>query len=269
MGIDPVTHNPRLDLLDLSSILGSSFYNNNSPNSQMNNFSRLIGIHNSTVNPEVLRFANSFIASNNLSQNPNFLLQNIDQNQEQYSQMIISQLQLQQQQQSHHQIDQSSALPPLHEVSAGCSPSTTTSYGGEPPYYHSSGHQLLFPSSSNFTTDFYSQNCQHPSDKMPSINNNLNGFNYSSLEEFQSYDLYGSHEEREREQEQKQFHEQIMEASPETSTLNSSPTPLNSNSTYFSTANGNGTDQDDRESYCSQIFKFEFSDFLDVNPAFM
>ncbi|XP_038882871.1 transcription factor MYB41-like [Benincasa hispida] len=261
MGIDPITHNPRLDLLDLSSILGSTFYDNNTPNSQMNNFSRLIGIHNS-INPEILRLASNFMSSNNISQHqtPNFLLQNIE-NQEQYSHMIISQLQLQQQQQ---QIDQTPALPPLHEVSAGCSPSTATSCGGETPYYYSSGHQLLFPSSSNFTSEFYSQNCQHPNDEIASNNNNLNGFNYSPLEQcvdqFQSYDFYGSHEDQE------QFHEQIMEPSPENSTLNSSPTPLNSNSTYFSTANGNGTDQDEKESYCSQFFKFEIPDFLDVNP---
>lgn len=41
---------------------------------------------------------------------------------------------------------------------------------------------------------------------------------------------------------------------------------LNSNSTYFSANNGNGTDQDERESYCSEILKFEIPDLLDVNP---
>lgn len=226
MGIDPVTHNPRLDVLDLSSILGSSFYNN--PNSQINSFSRLIGIHN--------RLANSFMSFNNMS---HFSMQNVE-NHEQ-SNMIISQSQLLPPQQPHYQIDQSPALPPLHEASAGCSPSTTTSCGGE---------AYLFPSS-NFS-DFYSQNCQQQTQE-------LNGFDYSECA-LPSYDFY------KQEQEQEQVHQQVIEPSPETSTLNSSPTPLNSNSTYFSTANGNGTDQDEKESYCSDFFKFEIPDLLDVNP---
>ncbi|KAG6603729.1 Transcription factor MYB-like protein, partial [Cucurbita argyrosperma subsp. argyrosperma] len=226
MGIDPVTHNPRLDVLDLSSIFGSSFCNN--PNSQINSFSRLIGIHN--------RLANSFMSFNNIS---HFSMQNVE-NHEQ-SNMIISQSQLLPPQQPHYQIDQSPALPPLHEASAGCSPSTTTSCGGE---------AYLFPSS-NFS-DFYSQNCHQQTQE-------LNGFNYSECA-LPSYDFY------KQEQEQEQVHQQVIEPSPETSTLNSSPTPLNSNSTYFSTANGNGTDQDEKESYCSDFFKFEIPDLLDVNP---
>lgn len=265
MGIDPVTHNPRLDLLDLSSILGSSFYNPNY-NSQINtNFSRLIGIHNS-INPDVLRLANSFISSNNnisQRQTPNLLLQNVVEDQQHYNSDIISDQLLQllpgQQQPSshHHQLDQSAALPPLHEVSAGCSPSTTaTSCGGEVQflepnnnnYYSASGQQLLFPS--NFS-DFYSQNCQHPNDEMASNRNNLNEFRDLECVQFPSYDFYGSNEE---------IHQQILDPSPETST-----TP-NSNSTYFSNGNGNGTDQDERESYCSEILKFEISDLLDVNP---
>ncbi|XP_023002912.1 transcription factor MYB41-like [Cucurbita maxima] len=252
MGIDPATHSPRLDLLDLSSILGPSFYN---PNSQMNSFSRLIGIHNS-INPELLRLASSFLSSNNVSQcqSPNFLLQNVENHEQSH---MVSQLQLLPH--SHHQIDQSAAtLPPLHEVSACCSRSTATSCGGETQYlepdYYSSGHQLLLPS--NFS-DSYSQYCPHPNED--SSNNNVNGFNYPSSEyvHFPSFDVYGSIEEP---------LQQIMSPSPETSTLNSSPTPLNSNSTYFSSGNGNGTDQDERESYCSYNLKFEIPDLLDVNP---
>ncbi|KAL0353169.1 UNVERIFIED_CONTAM: Transcription factor [Sesamum angustifolium] len=50
MGIDPVTHSPRLDLLDLSTILNSSLYANSS--SQIS-FSRLLGMQ-SLINPELL-----------------------------------------------------------------------------------------------------------------------------------------------------------------------------------------------------------------------
>ncbi|KAL5054381.1 hypothetical protein RYX36_035063 [Vicia faba] len=46
MGIDPVTHNPRLDLLDLSSIINSSLY-----------------ASASLMNPEILKFAASLFSS--------------------------------------------------------------------------------------------------------------------------------------------------------------------------------------------------------------
>ncbi|XP_030528831.1 transcription factor MYB41-like [Rhodamnia argentea] len=57
MGIDPVTHSPRLDLLDLSSILSSSLY----PSSNMN-FSRLVGVQ-PQVDPELLSLATSLLSS--------------------------------------------------------------------------------------------------------------------------------------------------------------------------------------------------------------
>ncbi|KAJ6401792.1 hypothetical protein OIU84_013959 [Salix udensis] len=44
------------------------------------------------------------------------------------------------------------------------------------------------------------------------------------------------------------------------STPSSSPTPLNSNSTYI---NSSGA-EDERESYCSSILKFEIPDILDA-----
>ena len=73
MGIDPVTHSPRLDLLDLSSILSSSLYN-----SSTMNISRFLGVQ-PLVNPELLRLATSLMSSNR--ENPNFLLQNVQENQ--------------------------------------------------------------------------------------------------------------------------------------------------------------------------------------------
>ncbi|KAH1048597.1 hypothetical protein J1N35_039381 [Gossypium stocksii] len=74
MGIDPVTHSPRLDLLDLSSILGCcSFYNQ----SQMNMSTRLLGGGGGVqplVNPEILRLATSIMSSpQRENQNPDFL----------------------------------------------------------------------------------------------------------------------------------------------------------------------------------------------------
>ncbi|KAM3287353.1 transcription factor [Capsicum chacoense] len=69
MGIDPVTHSPRLDLLDLNSIFNPSIYN--SCQVINNNLSRLLGVQ-SLVNPELLKLANSLLSSNH--QNQNFLL---------------------------------------------------------------------------------------------------------------------------------------------------------------------------------------------------
>ncbi|KAI3466627.1 hypothetical protein Pfo_023290 [Paulownia fortunei] len=70
MGIDPVTHSFRLDLLDLSTILNSSLYSN-SP-SQMK-ASRSLGMQ-PLINPELIRLASSLLSSQR--QNHDFLIQN-------------------------------------------------------------------------------------------------------------------------------------------------------------------------------------------------
>ncbi|KAL8107866.1 transcription factor MYB102-like [Apium graveolens] len=75
MGIDPVTHNPRLDLLDLSSMLTPSPYNSSS---QMN-ISRLLGVQ-TLVNPELLRLAASLFPSSQHRENQNFLQKNVQEN---------------------------------------------------------------------------------------------------------------------------------------------------------------------------------------------
>ncbi|OWM91321.1 hypothetical protein CDL15_Pgr000265 [Punica granatum] len=56
MGIDPVTHSPRLDLLDLSSILNSTLYN--SSHHMVNDISTFLQVDPST-NPEILKLATS------------------------------------------------------------------------------------------------------------------------------------------------------------------------------------------------------------------
>ncbi|OWM77559.1 hypothetical protein CDL15_Pgr016957 [Punica granatum] len=81
MGIDPVTHSPRLDLLDLSSIL------NNTPlysSPQMSHLSSFLGPQ-TLVNPEILRLASSIVSPH--VENPNCLPQNFQQNQ--YHQLLI------------------------------------------------------------------------------------------------------------------------------------------------------------------------------------
>ncbi|CAN4103394.1 unnamed protein product [Withania somnifera] len=76
-GIDPVTHSPRLDLLDLSSFLNSTQFN----------LSSLLGLQ-ALVNPEVFRLATTLLASHNES-TPELLLQKLQEN----NQMFNSQLQ--------------------------------------------------------------------------------------------------------------------------------------------------------------------------------
>ncbi|XVF44463.1 hypothetical protein PTKIN_Ptkin02bG0122900 [Pterospermum kingtungense] len=72
-GIDPVTHAPRLDFLDLSSILCSSLRNQS-----LVNVSNLLGTQ-ALLNPELLRLANTLLSLK--QENPEVLLQYLQQNQ--------------------------------------------------------------------------------------------------------------------------------------------------------------------------------------------
>ncbi|GKV15845.1 hypothetical protein SLEP1_g26590 [Rubroshorea leprosula] len=72
MGIDPVTHISRFDLLELYSTLGSGLYN---PSQQLN-LAGLLGL-GSMINPELLNLAKSLLSSNiQASQPGNFQAQN-------------------------------------------------------------------------------------------------------------------------------------------------------------------------------------------------
>ncbi|MBA0745631.1 hypothetical protein Gogos_008202 [Gossypium gossypioides] len=238
MGIDPVTHSPRLDLLDLSSILSSSLYNQ----SQMN-ISRLLGV-NSLVNPELLRLATSFMSSQRENQNHEFIVDhNVEDNQ-----LCSSQVQDQYQQplmQSNHNhlptqvqeipacsipfsneaelmnMDQfPSNFSHLNDWQSNAMPSNLTEdYVPLPPnydYYATDHHhhQTVKDPSSSETSNFQS-------------NNSNQSFSFASV----------------------------------LSTPSSSPTQLNSNSTYV---NNSGIEEEP-DSYCSNILKFEIRDILDVN----
>ncbi|KAJ4913540.1 myb domain protein 41 [Raphanus sativus] len=72
-GIDPVTHSPRLDLLDLSSLLAAIL---NQPN-----FSSVASHASSLLNPDVLRLASLLLPPQQPLPNPNTLYaSNLDQN---------------------------------------------------------------------------------------------------------------------------------------------------------------------------------------------
>ena len=75
MGIDPVTHSPRLDLLDVSSILASSLHNSSSDHLKMSRL--MMDAHRQhqqqqpLINPEILKLATSLFSQNH---NQNFVM---------------------------------------------------------------------------------------------------------------------------------------------------------------------------------------------------
>lgn len=238
MGIDPVTHSPRLDLLDFSSIL----YNSSHHHPQVN-FSRLLGMQQMGLNPELLRLAT--ILSSHRERNSNFFIQNDQQ------QHLCSP----QNDQIPVQLVQSSQLQePFQENVPVCATLNT----GDIPF----PHEVQPPT----ITDFSSQNCQisewQSNGEAPS---NFTENQYVQLPSLTYYD--GSSD-----------HQIVSDVSPETSNLYSynsnnqnfnftsvfstpcsSPTPLNSNSTtYF-----NSGTEDERESYCSNMLKFDIPNILD------
>nr|URY18787.1 MYB protein [Zanthoxylum bungeanum] len=238
MGIDPVTHSPRLDLLDLSSILSSS---------QMN-ISRLLGVQSLVNNPELIRLATSLMSAQR--ENQNFLLQNV-----QESQLCNPQSQNQQL----FQPDRNQLQIPFQEIPACTTLTTTTTTSDQSQLMNLNVDQ--FPT--NFT-DFIigNQNC-HQSEWQSNIGmpSNLTEDNYVPVPSTYSY--YGSdqtamHPSSETSNFQSNNSNQNFNFPSVLSTPSSSPTPLNSNSTYIST-------EDEMESYCSNMLKFEIPDILDVN----
>ncbi|KAE8733859.1 Transcription factor MYB39 [Hibiscus syriacus] len=73
-GIDPVTHAPRLDFLDLSSILNSTVCGQS-----LVNVSNLLGAQ-ALLNPQLVRLANTLLSLK--QDNPEILLQHLQQNQQ-------------------------------------------------------------------------------------------------------------------------------------------------------------------------------------------
>ncbi|XP_057512036.1 transcription factor MYB102-like [Actinidia eriantha] len=230
MGIDPVTHSPRLDLLDLSSILSSSFYNP----SQMN-LSRLLGVE-PLVNPEILRLAASLLSSHR--ENPNFLLQNVQESHLCNPQEVQAQL---------PQLSQTNQSQTLIQEIPIC---TTLSTPNCVPFAREA--QIMEPNVNQFSTDFTNfsewQNNEVPSNLSREYAQAPNfGYYGSENSNFQSHNSnnfsFGS----------------VL------STPSSSPTPLHSNSGYINSSSTTTTaTEDEKESYCSML-KFEIPEMLNVN----
>lgn len=255
MGIDPVTHSPRLDLLDLSSILSSSLYSS----SDHMNMSRMLGVQ-PLVNPgSLLRLATSLLSSQR-DQTQSFVIQsgqeenhlpNPQAEQSQYQSMI-------------HQAN-------IQFQTAGQEMPTCTTLTTSPCVSFSNEARIMDPNvdqyQSSTITNFSSPNSQlstHDQWQSNGMGSNLaEDYYVPAVSSYNSNGYYGS---------------DLMDPSSETSTFisnssnqnfgfasvlstpSSSPAPLNSNSTYI---NGSSA-EDERESYCSNILKFEIPDILDA-----
>ncbi|KAI5660749.1 hypothetical protein M9H77_20072 [Catharanthus roseus] len=200
MGIDPVTHSPRLDLLDLSSLL----------NSAQINLSSLLGLQ-TLVNPEVLRFLTTLIASNNNNEeNPEILLQKLQENDH-----ILNQ--------NHHhaQMLQNQIIPcPTSNEAVSCS------------LNHQIPSMQMQEQTFQEMLNIPSQNYVFGISDQISIENSA--FNSQNLNL-----------------------DSVLSSTP-----NLSNSPLNSSSTNF--VNSSST-EDERESYCSNLMKFEIPASLDFD----
>ncbi|PWA87210.1 myb domain protein 74 [Artemisia annua] len=227
MGIDPVTHNPRLDLLDISSILSSSFYSSSHSN--------MFGVQ-PMVNPELLRLAASLLSSQRNSPNSNYAQQNGQENQFGNPHQVQENHLVQVQNQDHQTlIQETPSCAPLSDPS--CIP------------FSSECAQLMEPNVDQLPSSyshFNTQTCQ-----LNDWQNNLDNFiameNYGYQSNLTSSDY--------------DFTSQISNLS----TPSSSPAPLNSNSNSTNYINGSSTEDEREISYCGNLFKYEYQDILDSN----
>ncbi|WVY95114.1 hypothetical protein V8G54_034202 [Vigna mungo] len=253
MGIDPVTHSPRLDLLDISSILNASFYGS----SQM-----FLGMQPSMVNPQLLRLASSLFSSSHQHKHLEMCAPKGQQNQ-----LCDPQVQ-------NHVPHLAQFQDPVQEVPA-CS---TTVFGTPCVSLPLSQPQLVEPHnvdpypSSSFT-DFAYQQHSHDDQIISDWHKDgvalstltddyvpqLSGYNYYSSD---SQDLVYPPLSEPSTFHSNNSHQNFSFASV-LSTPSSSPTPLNSNSTII---NGSNTEDERDQSYdSSSLLKFEIPDILDVN----
>jgi len=247
MGIDPVTHRPRLDLLDLSSILSSSLYGPTQMNLQ-----RLFGTQ-TMVNPELLKLASSLFSSQQ-RENLNMCAQNCEEN-------LLCEPQINQI--PHLVQTQNFAQEPCKTLDNTMNP--PCSLLSLPFAQEQLVECNMNPYPSVFHDSCFQQHSQ-PSDLQ------CNGIDTSYVAQLPSYNYHGS-----------DYDANIMDPPmSESSTYNhshnsnqnfsfasvistpsSSPTPLNSNSTYV---NGSSSTEDEIESYVSSnLLRFEIPDMLGVN----
>ncbi|TXG47271.1 hypothetical protein EZV62_026565 [Acer yangbiense] len=235
MGIDPVTHSPRLDLLDLSSIISSSLYN-----SSQINISRLLGVHPTLVNPELMRLATSLMSSQrDQNQNQNYHAhQNVQHHQHHQINQICNQQEAEQ-----FQYQQQQQIMDHHPEVVEQFQTNFSNFTNQNDHWQSNEMP-----SSNLTQEdyvpiptshysYYGGSCNNSDQtvvmdpSISSVTNSNNNFSFASV----------------------------------LSTPSSSPTPLHSNSTTYNIS----TEDHEIESYCSEMLKFEIQDILDDVGEFM
>ncbi|KAF8414004.1 hypothetical protein HHK36_002002 [Tetracentron sinense] len=231
---------PRLDLLDLSSILSSSLFNS----SQLN-VSRLLGIQ-PLVDPELLRLATTLLSSQR--ENPDFHLQNLQENQ-----LCNSQVQ-----------NQFPSFQPNHlETHIEEIPCCTTSTAPCAPFET----QLLETNVEQFPSDhtnFSFQNSQ------PTVWQDNGVMPCNLMENFIPFPNYGCYNSDQPIIDDPLSQNSTFQADNNSnqnfslasalSTPSTSPTRLNSSSTYI-----NSSIEDERDSYRSYMLEFEIRNMLDIN----
>ncbi|GFP83965.1 transcription factor myb39 [Phtheirospermum japonicum] len=232
MGIDPVTHSPRLDLLDLSAILkNSSFYNNSQ--SQLS-FSRLLGLQ-PLINPELIRLATSLLSSQRRDQDFIFLNNNINNHNPQQNHLILDNSQIAPQLVQNCQIAQT----PAQDLTM-------------PNNFQFDNFEQLSQSLAGFGSgqfDGWQQN--------DGSVNNLSNVTEDYVPAVANCGYYGS-DQSSNGSNSFRFHQSVLS---NLSTPSSSPAPLHDSSSTY-----NNVTEDEREiSYCSDMLKFEMPEILDVN----
>ncbi|MQL86285.1 hypothetical protein Taro_018820 [Colocasia esculenta] len=248
MGIDPVTHSPRLDLLDLSSLLTpASLYGNPS---QLE-VSRLLGVE-PAVNKELLRIATGLLSAQR--QNAELLRQNLqEQQQQQQRQQLQQHLQLQfpnptVQDQFQPPFSPEQVPNPVQQVPV-CTTSCSAAVIDEAQLMQADIGQLL--SGETFP-------CGLPESFLMPQNSEVFGGGAQAMDAFglissEAINHYGSSSS------------ECFGFPSVLSTPASSATPLNSSSTYINSTGTGTTTEDERDSYCSGVLNnFHMPELLDV-----
>lgn len=218
MGIDPVTHAPRLDLLDMSSILRSAL-----GNPSLLNLPGLLGAQ-ALVNPELLKLAATatlLSLKNNNDQNTNCL--QVSQNLQQTNNASNPNY-------ANCQV-QSQVAPPDQFM---CQFQTPTSQSHN---VNNNNNNI------GLSGNLVNMSCSSSTSPENSIPSNYLGEDLISHQQYQLDNFLNM------------GYESVL------STPLSTPTPLDSSTTNV---NNNSTEEE-RDTYCSDVFKFEIPENLDIN----
>ncbi|KAH7546523.1 hypothetical protein FEM48_Zijuj01G0209800 [Ziziphus jujuba var. spinosa] len=239
MGIDPVTHAPRMDLLELSSLLSSTLYNNNNNNNNNNssqiNVPNLLGI-GPILNPNLINLATALLSCQSTKTSTptdQFLLQNLQENQQ------LGQTQINQNQQ--FQPFQPNLLQNPIRDSQTCTTATTTTTSS-----------TAFLNENQLSQD---QNLTNLSDQgLFSIPNtgyhNLESYHHHPMENQAFVDPSNCSNSFAN-----MSFSSLLSCAP-----SSSSTPLNSCSvTYVNSSN-----EDERDSFCSNLMMYDIHNSLNI-----